>query len=643
MSELRLSWHAGSILPYASLWHTVLRACALNALHPRDLPSSRARPPARVELLENDSGRVDVTAFAHALGETPAAFQWSTLGSLPAWLRGALTVPRPRLCLSCLADGYHSALFSISLLDVCPIHGTPLIDHCHCSAPFHTTLHSLSDFATAGSCRCGRLHFFTHETCRRPTLPAHRAQSLSPLAAWLDAMSGLIRPQNLDTALRQRVSGGPEWVASVARVLGIEYPASLRPLAAPAVHVETVCYRAHSRTAPRCDCRAPRGTRHDENPTYCRATHVTTICGAVARHVRRHYAPNSLRWAARFMRSCDPLVIGEMLRCRDQARRAFTTMLWTRAIGLGIGQRRWQERTPSTDTWRHLDRFIEASSLVCGAECNDAELRHWLTCHAVRASLSGVWQKAEACVTAIARSGIAAWDDSPPDTSWCDSAWLARVTPGGVLFASPSTAPRPSAARATKVLRQAAYVAGQQARRQTLLASCCGACLTWSPESGWDVMESIVPADYDLRRRRLLGQEDGRAWFWLYQTGDGRFVARWENARLQVLAATPRAAIIALRRGASEYQRICRTALPVAARAPILTSCPTEARITAEYDQIVAVARYTDGFWRDASKLVAAARRYQSARAFASHSEGTTAAEGSGAYLRTGHDSYNFS
>src|SRR5690242_3518242 len=109
-------------------------------------------------------------------------------------------------------------------------------------------------------------------------------------------------------------------------------------------------------------------------------------------------------------------------------------------------------------------------------------------------------------------------------------------------------------------------------------------------------------------RRRLLGQEDGRAWCWLYQTGDGRFVARWDNARLQVLAATPRAAIIALRRGASEYQRICRTALPLATRAPILTSCPTEARITADYLHIVAVARYTDGFWRDARKLVATAR-----------------------------------
>ena len=100
MPEPRLTWHAGSVLPYASLWHTVLRACALNALHPRELPSCLPRSPARVELLENDAGGVDVTAFAHALGEAPSVFQWSTLGALPSWLRGALAAPRPRLCLT---------------------------------------------------------------------------------------------------------------------------------------------------------------------------------------------------------------------------------------------------------------------------------------------------------------------------------------------------------------------------------------------------------------------------------------------------------------------------------------------------------------------------------------------------------------
>lgn len=96
MADPGLTWHTGSVLPYASLWHTTLRVCALNALHPRDLPSRLARSPATVELIEN-RGDVNVVALAHALGESPEAFRWSTMGGLPLWLSRALVVPRPRL------------------------------------------------------------------------------------------------------------------------------------------------------------------------------------------------------------------------------------------------------------------------------------------------------------------------------------------------------------------------------------------------------------------------------------------------------------------------------------------------------------------------------------------------------------------
>ena len=90
MPDARLTWHAGSVLPYASLWHTVLRACVLNALHPRDLPSYLARPPANVELIVN-RGHVDETALAHALGELPTVFRWSSLGALPlGWIARSL-------------------------------------------------------------------------------------------------------------------------------------------------------------------------------------------------------------------------------------------------------------------------------------------------------------------------------------------------------------------------------------------------------------------------------------------------------------------------------------------------------------------------------------------------------------------------
>jgi hypothetical protein len=119
----RLTWHAGSVLPYASLWHTVQRVCALNCLRSRELPNAAGRALGSRFLLDNRGNSVDVALLAKWIGETPEVFRWSHLGALPGWVRAVLVTPNPRVCLSCLAVGYHAALFSVRLLDVCPIHG----------------------------------------------------------------------------------------------------------------------------------------------------------------------------------------------------------------------------------------------------------------------------------------------------------------------------------------------------------------------------------------------------------------------------------------------------------------------------------------------------------------------------------------
>ncbi|MGP8431771.1 hypothetical protein ACT2FY_01235 [Paraburkholderia fungorum] len=618
MPEHRLTWHVGSVLPYASLWHTVLRACALNALHARDLPSCLPRSPATVELLGNDAGGVDMAAFAHALGEVPSVFQWSTLGALPPWLRGALAVPQPRLCFACLAAGYHTALFSIDLLEVCPIHRTPLVDRCHCGAPSHTTLRSLADYGTAGSCRCGRLHFFTRETCRRPTLTPDRTRAFDPLAAWLDELSRLIRPARLEEALWQRTPGSLEWLVNTARTLGIAYPACLRPVSVARAPVETVWYGARLKATSQRDRPPPsRGAQEDERPPYWQATPATIVYRALARHVRRHRAPGEAQWVAGFMDACDPIEIGERICCSRQAQQAFIAMLWARAIEPGIEQRRWPDRAPPTGTRGRLAERVAADCRVRGTEGADPGTRHWLACHAARVSLSAAWRDAQARATAAARLGLADWAHASPGTSWCASAWLARVTPLGVRFVAPITGTCSAAPHFGKALRQAAYAARQRERRDVMWATSRGACLTWSQETGWHVIEAIAPADCDLRRRRLLGLKEGRPWCWLYQAIDGRFVARWNNAPLQVWAATPDAAIMALRHCATDYRRICQVVLPSASSAPAVTPEPVAARLATDYQFFVAVVRCKRGFWREAGMLAEAARNYRRAQGLA--------------------------
>lgn len=141
----RLTWYPGSIRPYASLWHTVLRVAALNGLRSGELPdwptalSPTGQRQRSLYPLHNARAAVNTDALASALGEAPAVFVWSHFGALAPWLRFAVT-PGFRLCLACLEEGYHSALFSLRFLSACPIHGTPLLAQCHCGRAFKDRL-----------------------------------------------------------------------------------------------------------------------------------------------------------------------------------------------------------------------------------------------------------------------------------------------------------------------------------------------------------------------------------------------------------------------------------------------------------------------------------------------------------------------
>ncbi|WP_153954453.1 hypothetical protein [Cupriavidus necator] len=92
---------------------------------------------------------------------------------------------------------------------------------------------------------------------------------------------------------------------------------------------------------------------------------------------------------------------------------------------------------------------------------------------------------AQARATAAVCSGVAAWADAAPSTSWRDSAWLPRITRRGLGFAAPIPADWTASAHANKAMRQVANAARRQARRDTMSAASRGACLIWSVATGW--------------------------------------------------------------------------------------------------------------------------------------------------------------
>ena len=191
----RLTWHPGSVLPYASLWHTVQRVMSLNALRPKELlccarASDQVSATQRVNLLYNEAGAnlsaapieaLSMRSLAQALGEPEAVFTWAHLGRLPRSVRSFIS-PSIRVCRACLAAGYHSALYSLRLLQTCPIHGCELEDRCNCGELFagdQVVLHHMN----TGYCRCGHMGFFTRRTCRRPTMRAEETAPISKVDA----------------------------------------------------------------------------------------------------------------------------------------------------------------------------------------------------------------------------------------------------------------------------------------------------------------------------------------------------------------------------------------------------------------------------------------------------------------------------
>lgn len=96
-----------------------------------------------------------------------------------------------------MAAGYLNALHSLRLLQTCPIHGCELADRCNCGELFaggQVVLHHMN----AGYCRCGRMAFFTIQTCRRPTMRHDETAPMSTVAAWLERLAGVIRPSPSD-------------------------------------------------------------------------------------------------------------------------------------------------------------------------------------------------------------------------------------------------------------------------------------------------------------------------------------------------------------------------------------------------------------------------------------------------------------
>ena len=632
-----LTWYPGTVLPYASLWHTVLRVIALNLLSSGQLPDGPERVIGSssakhriVHLLHNDGLPVDTQRLAQWLGESPEAFRWSHLGFMPPWSRFLFTRGL-RLCPQCTAAGYHSALLSLRLLDRCPIHGTALLDRCPCGRYFSERL-GASGYSHAGSCVCGQLVFFTRETCRQPTLDPALTHAFDPVVVWLERMAPLIRPKVAPRAWQLRWDDAwaallPQW----GEALGFGYPSLfLRP---PEVNRRGLavtdsgrlrdCEHLPQRPGSRHQASPPQNARDRFSPaaSYWNPGPATWVYRSMARYLRRHVVRQSDRWVAAFQASANPLEVAQLLRTGRHALTSYADMLWSHRIEPDIEARRWPYRKLLTPPMQpgpvaHLlhERigFVGRGGLLSDEPWHEAA-RDWMQYQMAGAALLSLWHDAMARAATAAATGLANWEEKTDLTDLCD--WVALHQPEGRLrFLALSIdrdglvpLPRADKAQRREQLRQARAL-----RWQALEVACRGSCLTWTPKEGWSVSASCAPDAVRWRCHRLLGLHGIHPRFWLY-TSSGRFVARLCSYRLQATADTARDAIDALRRGTRQYAKVYGThdlgesPNPVPPQVPLRVADELAGQ---EQRADVERARQQFGFWHCASTVDHITRLY---------------------------------
>ena len=640
----RLTWHQGSVLPYSSLWHTVQRAMSLNALRPKELAffgraSDQVGVPRHVNLLYNETSgglggapieALSMRTLALALGEPEAVFSWTHLGRLPRSVRSLIS-PSIRVCRTCLADGYHSALHSLRLLQTCPIHGCELADRCNCGELFagdQVVLHHMN----AGYCRCGRMAFFTSQTCRRPTMRHDETAPMSMVAAWLERLAGVIRPSPGDR-LAQRahdrilLDSAGAWCAELSLGHpGSEIAPDPQPLRASISVARLSTVERTNAVRPATHSRDRAASTRGKRSLYWSADDATTIYRSLARHIRRHVARGAEGHAIDFMLNPDPLQMGAVIRTQRQAMVAFADLLFTECMETYAGLRRWPYRDPQAGaTGRVRDGLAHLS--VDGGHDWPPTLREarlaWVRRQAAAAAITHAWRRAQMLAVQSAATGFADWSaaterylpagaissthiDRPKPSGtafWFDApppyqvTWAAVVSGEHLRFISAPAMPRIdwTLPRSSKAQRQATWSEAERRRVSELHGARDGPCLTWSARAGWGVLPSASPATAPAKCHRLLGVA-GAPRFWVFAWGSG-FAARVCEIRVQAFGATAREAIDALRSAVRQHSRQCPqldTAPPLPASEP--EALPQE--VHAEYELRVSRELHEHGFWR---------------------------------------------
>ena len=189
-----VSWPRNSVRPYESLWSLSHRFLWLN------LPK-RSHLAVDIEVSEFSyycldlifgiapERRLAIERFRHLLKLTPTQWRRSTLDAETV---GGIAQAGLRYCPSCIQMAYHSAVFQLRSLSICPIHFCQLIDCCpFCGQLIPTTLDPRVLKAPFACTQCKKMLTNCKILVDPPTVEG--ANRIGRVYSWFTSISNLPR------------------------------------------------------------------------------------------------------------------------------------------------------------------------------------------------------------------------------------------------------------------------------------------------------------------------------------------------------------------------------------------------------------------------------------------------------------------
>ena len=542
-----LTWYPGTVLPHASLWHTLLRATWLNDLRPGEICdfAGKGRGHASEDGYSTSDQNV-IGLVAKILGEPRSAFsRYALLTQFPRAVFPLFLARDLRWCPACLDAGFHSLLMSLQLVVQCPIHHIPLIERCpSCGQSVNMSFRGLVVRRTL--CACGKDRFFEPDVIRQPKLLPKEVEPWNSAATWLRKVHRVCMSAapELTPSLRIQMALTPRW----SRDLGIDYPSCFADEADLWEHTDEsarwMTYRARS---GELDGHQLRLSETDSVPSP-----QASVYRAMGRHLRRHGLPNPDRWIQPLLETHDPVTFALRMAERPKMRTAFSEMIWTRSLEPHAFVRRWPARAaPNIFGWgNHTPLELGSSEYLKFRGTALPQITQWLGYHAMAMQALLAWGNAvQQTQTSV-------------DKQWADWSVTERALNGRIAWFSRSKGRRQILVGYLRDINIAPFAPPRkEARRDVTMPSRLpgnlptGRCLEWDLKTGWRVCLGCLPTKgADARLVRLL-HAGVPLKCWIFEA-KGRFFARLTDGSIQSIGDSPKEVLNGLRSAVTQYCRV---------------------------------------------------------------------------------------